>query len=582
MSSFYTLEPQTTAKVLMHTTAGDLDLELWATQCPLTCRSFLQHCLDGYYDNTIFHRLVPGFILQGGDPTGTGYGGDSIYPEGVFQDEFHSRLKFNRRGLLGMANSGKKDDNGSQFFFTLAETKELNGKNTVFGKVVGETIYNLVKMGERELEKEGSERMLYPVRITGTEVLVNPFEEMVGRVVEKREEPREEKKEEKRKKGVGKKKGKKQLLSFGEEVEEGDVEMPVSKMKFDARLVKEVLEEKEEKEEEAENAKDKAKTGRDGEPVAKKARASAPATAAAQRKSRTKSPASDKSRSPSPPSTSKPPVKKSTTIPIPSRSPTPEPTPREADSFLAKTNAQIEALKTSLKRGHDRSETAAAVQQGQKKSLLEIQKAMLPATSVMGRKRKRKGGRGGEAEEADEDAMEALERFKRKLEKAKEISSNDDVTPSAGRDRTPGEEARMQEENQDVGAEEEEYQLCDLHFIPHCQSCKSWEAANQGGEDADVGGGDVKSEDFLGHILRFEKDRLGKDLKWKKDHEYDDGLVVIDPREREKEVLGKSKGKGGGGGREWDRDKGRRGVVGDRGRERGGGGSGGRGEGGRR
>lgn len=89
--------------------------------------------MEGYYDNTIFHRMVKDFIVQGGDPTGTGEGGESIYGE-TFKDEFHSRLRFVRRGLVAMANAGK-DDNGSQFFFTLGEARELNNKHTIFGKV---------------------------------------------------------------------------------------------------------------------------------------------------------------------------------------------------------------------------------------------------------------------------------------------------------------------------------------------------------------------------------------------------------------------------------------------------------------
>ena len=105
MSTLYNLEPNPTAKVLLRTTAGDLELELFAKQTPITSRNFLQLCLDDYYSNTIFHRLVPGFIVQGGDPTGTGHGGESSYDGNAFEDEYHTRLKFNRRGLVGMANS---------------------------------------------------------------------------------------------------------------------------------------------------------------------------------------------------------------------------------------------------------------------------------------------------------------------------------------------------------------------------------------------------------------------------------------------------------------------------------------------
>lgn len=100
--------------------------------------------MEGYYNGTIFHRVVKDFIAQGGDPTGTGEGGDSIYGA-PFKDEIHSRLRFTRRGLVAMANAGR-DDNGSQFFFTLGPTPELQGKHTLFGKVVGDTIYNMIKL----------------------------------------------------------------------------------------------------------------------------------------------------------------------------------------------------------------------------------------------------------------------------------------------------------------------------------------------------------------------------------------------------------------------------------------------------
>jgi len=96
---------------------------------------------SGYYDGVIFHRVVPGFIVQTGDPTGTGMGGESVYGE-PFNDEIHGRLKFNRRGLMGMANNSKRNTNNSQFFFTLDRADELTGKHTMFGKIAGNTIYS--------------------------------------------------------------------------------------------------------------------------------------------------------------------------------------------------------------------------------------------------------------------------------------------------------------------------------------------------------------------------------------------------------------------------------------------------------
>lgn len=124
-------------KVILHTTYGDISIELWPKEAPKACRNFVQLCMEGYYNDTIFHRIVANFIVQGGDPEGTGLGGESIYEGGrPFVDEFHSRLRFVRRGLVAMANSGVPNDNRSQFFITLDATMELQNKHTIFGKVI--------------------------------------------------------------------------------------------------------------------------------------------------------------------------------------------------------------------------------------------------------------------------------------------------------------------------------------------------------------------------------------------------------------------------------------------------------------
>ncbi|KAH0627967.1 hypothetical protein JD844_008588 [Phrynosoma platyrhinos] len=171
-----------------------------------------------YYDNTIFHRVVPEFIVQGGDPTGTGSGGESIYGT-PFKDEFHSRLRFNRRGLVAMANAGPHD-NGSQFFFTLGRADELNNKHTIFGKITGDTIYNMLRLSE--VETDVNERPINPYKIKSTEVLFNPFDDIIPRISKKlkNEKPVEEEKK-------AKSKGTKNfsLLSFGEEAEEEEVEV---------------------------------------------------------------------------------------------------------------------------------------------------------------------------------------------------------------------------------------------------------------------------------------------------------------------------------------------------------------------
>lgn len=185
-------------QVLLRTTVGDIDIELWSRECPKACRNFIQLCMEGYYNNTIFHRVVKDFIVQGGDPLGDGTGGESIYGQ-TFKDEFHSRLRYNRRGLVGMANSDK-DDNASQFFFTMGPTPELQNKNTLFGKVTGDTIFNMLKLEEGEVDH--NERPMYPHKILKTEILKNPFDDIVPRELK-----REVKKDKKKKKEKGVKYG---------------------------------------------------------------------------------------------------------------------------------------------------------------------------------------------------------------------------------------------------------------------------------------------------------------------------------------------------------------------------------------
>lgn len=217
MSNIYVQEPPTEGKVCLETSVGDIDIELWSRECPKACRNFVQLCMEGYYDKTKFFRVVPEFIVQGGDPTNTGQGGESIWGK-TFKDEFHSRLRMVRRGLVCMANAGK-DDNGSQFFFTLAATKELQNKHTIFGKVGGDTIYNMIRLGEGHIED--GDRPKYPHKIIKTKVLINPFPDIVPRQTITQEVDKSEKREKKSSKMKATKDFK--LLSFGEEAE-GDEE----------------------------------------------------------------------------------------------------------------------------------------------------------------------------------------------------------------------------------------------------------------------------------------------------------------------------------------------------------------------
>eukprot|EP01033_Poteriospumella_lacustris_P001406 gene1406-1020_t len=125
------------ALVQLQTTLGNLNLEIRTDIAMRTGWNFVTLCKKGYYDNTSFHRLIPGFMIQGGDPTGSGTGGASAF-DGTrkFRDEFDTRLQHDRRGVLSMANSGP-NTNGSQFFITFRETPHLDLKHPVFGYVVG-------------------------------------------------------------------------------------------------------------------------------------------------------------------------------------------------------------------------------------------------------------------------------------------------------------------------------------------------------------------------------------------------------------------------------------------------------------
>ncbi|MDP2905882.1 MAG: peptidylprolyl isomerase [Candidatus Omnitrophota bacterium] len=120
--------------VVLETTQGNIEIKLMPQVAPKACENFTGLVKKGYYNGLIFHRVIKGFMLQGGDPTGTGTGGESIWG-GPFEDEVTSSVTFDRPGLLAMANSGA-DTNGSQFFITCAATPWLNMRHTIFGEVV--------------------------------------------------------------------------------------------------------------------------------------------------------------------------------------------------------------------------------------------------------------------------------------------------------------------------------------------------------------------------------------------------------------------------------------------------------------
>ena len=120
-------------KATLHTTKGDIVIDLFDNHAPKTVKNFTDLIEKGFYNGTIFHRVIDGFMIQGGCPQGTGTGG----PGYKFADEFHGELSFDRPYLLAMANAGP-NTNGSQFFITAAPTTWLNRKHSIFGEVTDE------------------------------------------------------------------------------------------------------------------------------------------------------------------------------------------------------------------------------------------------------------------------------------------------------------------------------------------------------------------------------------------------------------------------------------------------------------
>jgi cyclophilin family peptidyl-prolyl cis-trans isomerase len=125
------IDPKKDYKAVIKTDKGDITINLFEFQVPNTVNNFVFLAEQGFYDGTIFHRVIMNFMAQGGDPTGTGSGG----PGYRFEDEFHKDLAHNKPGILSMANAGP-NTNGSQFFITHVPTPWLDGKHAVFGEVV--------------------------------------------------------------------------------------------------------------------------------------------------------------------------------------------------------------------------------------------------------------------------------------------------------------------------------------------------------------------------------------------------------------------------------------------------------------
>lgn len=133
LCSFMLLLEASNPIALFETSQGNIQIELRPDLAPKAVKNFVTHAKNGYYNGQIFHRVIKNFMIQGGDPTGTGTGGESIWKES-FEDEFAPNAVFDKAGILAMANRGPHT-NGSQFFITTTVTYHLNGRHTIFGYV---------------------------------------------------------------------------------------------------------------------------------------------------------------------------------------------------------------------------------------------------------------------------------------------------------------------------------------------------------------------------------------------------------------------------------------------------------------
>ena len=153
-------------KVTLKTTAGDMTLELFADKAPKHVANFIKLAGDGFYDGTIFHRTLPGFMIQGGCPDGTGMGGPGWSVDAEFNDTPHTR------GILSMARSQDPNSAGSQFFICHGDADFLNGEYTAFGRLTdGDDVLDAIANAATQPGGEGS-KPVEPVKIESAEVIV--------------------------------------------------------------------------------------------------------------------------------------------------------------------------------------------------------------------------------------------------------------------------------------------------------------------------------------------------------------------------------------------------------------------------
>ncbi|XP_067556110.1 RING-type E3 ubiquitin-protein ligase PPIL2 isoform X2 [Pseudorca crassidens] len=191
--------------VRLHTNLGDLNLELHCDLTPKTCENFIKLCKKQYYDGTLFHRSIRNFVIQGGDPTGTGTGGESYWGK-PFRDEFRPNLSHTGRGVLSMANSGPNTNKSQLWMAALLATEQsgcpsqsvsfitfrscayLDRKHTIFGRVVG-GFDTLTAMENVESDPK-TDRPKEEIRMDSTTVFVDPYEEADAKIAEERKKTR--------------------------------------------------------------------------------------------------------------------------------------------------------------------------------------------------------------------------------------------------------------------------------------------------------------------------------------------------------------------------------------------------------
>lgn len=552
MSNIYLLEPHTNGKVILHTTYGDISIELWPKEAPKACRNFVQLCMEGYYNDTIFHRIVANFIVQGGDPEGTGLGGESVYEGGrPFADEFHSRLRFVRRGLVAMANSGVPNDNRSQFFITLDATMELQNKHTIFGKIAGDTIFNVLKIGG--LEVDADERPLYPPKVTSCTIVVNPFDDIIPRMSRQEQEALRLKELEAQKKPEKQKKLKKNvaLLSFADDAPDMTMDEdnsnsnqddskrkkkmlsshdlleddPTLSRDTDHKLVSEIRDGGGSSSKRKASNEDKSEEGQGQDRMDEDDDNNESLNAFEQRmrdqvreKLKKARLAKESSTSTSANGESKTESSPSSTPNIPAAVPEP-PTPAEPTlSSGEKVRQEIQKLEGDIRKMHNRGsdkEAAEAAKKKPKVSLLQLEREQYKTRAESKGGDSKKKSRAAMNSEKERELLDKLSAFETKVfAMAREPEPN----PAPKKNDAPP---------------------CEIHGIPSCESCqdttasKSKKAKQQAaGHSDDEPVPEDDSDDDIGwmqHKLVFEKDLKGKDVSQASKRDDANEYIVIDP-----------------------------------------------------